>query len=93
MHEGLDEMFIVRWLGVGDRLARTMTSTNAIESMISIARDTTRHVKRWRNGKMVRRWVAAGMLNAERSFRRVTKPFKSIAVGGGWRLGCRHARN
>ena len=56
---------------MGDRLARTLTCTNAIESMISIARDTTRNVKRWRDGKMVRRWVAAGMLNAERSFRRV----------------------
>lgn len=64
-------MFAVRRLGVGDRLARTLTCTNAIESMISIARDTCRHVKPWRDGKMVRRWVAAGMLNAERSFRRI----------------------
>jgi len=71
LREGLDEMFTVRRLGVGDRLARTLTCTNAIESMISICRDTTRNVKRWRDGKMVRRWVAAGMLNAERSFRRI----------------------
>ncbi len=71
LREGLDEMFTVRRLGVSDRLARTLTCTNAIESMISVARDTTRNVKRWRDGKMVRRWVAAGMLNAERSFRRV----------------------
>ena len=71
LREGLDEMFTVRQLGVGDRLARTLTCTNAIESMISICRDTSRHVKRWRDGKMVRRWVAAGMLNAERSFRRI----------------------
>ena len=71
LREGLDEMFTVRRLGVGDRLARTLTCTNAIESMISICRDTSRHVKRWRDGKMVRRWVAAGMLNAERSFRRI----------------------
>ena len=39
--------------------------------MISVARDTTRRVKRWRDGTMVKRWVAAGLLNAERSFRRV----------------------
>jgi putative transposase len=71
LREGLDEMFTVRRLGVSDRLARTLTCTNAIESMISICRDTSRHVKRWRDGKMVRRWVAAGMLNAERSFRRI----------------------
>jgi hypothetical protein len=40
--------------------------------MIWIARDTTRNVKRWRDGKMIKRWCAAGMLNAERSFRRRT---------------------
>ena len=71
LREGLDEMFTVRRLKVGDRLTRTLTCTNAIESMISICRDTTSHVKRWREGNMVRRWVAAGMLNAERSFRRI----------------------
>jgi putative transposase len=71
LREGLEEMFAVRRLGVGDRLARTLTSTNPIESMISVGRTTTRNVKCWRNGTMVKRWAAAGMLNAERSFRRV----------------------
>jgi hypothetical protein len=32
---------------------------------------TARNVKRWRDGQMVRRWVAAGMVNSERSFRRI----------------------
>ncbi len=64
-------MFTVRRLGVGDRLARTLTSTNPIESMISVGRSTTHNVKRWRDGTMVKRWAAAGMLNAERGFRRV----------------------
>jgi putative transposase len=71
LREGLDEMFTVRRLGVSDRLARTLTCTNAIESMISISRATARNVKRWRDGTMVKRWCAAGMLNAQRSFRRV----------------------
>jgi putative transposase len=39
--------------------------------MISIARTTMRNVKRWKDGQMVCRWTAAGMLNAARSFRRV----------------------
>lgn len=71
LREGLDDMFSVRRPGVSDRLARSLTNTNMIESMISVARDTTHHVKRWRNGTMVKRWAAAGMLNAERSFRRL----------------------
>jgi hypothetical protein len=39
--------------------------------VISIAHDTTRNVKRWRDGKTIKRWCAAGMLNTERSFRRL----------------------
>lgn len=79
LREGLEQMFTVRRLGVGERLARTLTSTNPIESMISVGRSTTRNVKRWRDGTMVKRWAAAGMLNAERSFRRV-KGCKDIPV-------------
>lgn len=71
VREGLEDMFTVRRLGVSDRLARSLTNTNAIESMISVGRTTTRNVKRWRDGTMVKRWAAAGMLNAERSFRRL----------------------
>lgn len=71
LREGLDDMFTVRRLGVGDRLACSLTNTNMIESMISVGRTTTRNVKRWRDGTMVKRWAAAGMLNAERSFRRL----------------------
>lgn len=71
LREGLDDMFTVRRLGLSDRLCRTLSNTNTIESMISVAKTTTGNVKRWRDGKMIKRWVAAGMLNAERGFRRV----------------------
>ena len=52
-------------------LARTMRSTKAIESMISICREHARNVKRWRNGKMALRWCAVGMAEAGKQFRRV----------------------
>jgi putative transposase len=72
LREGLDQMFTVRRLGIDGTLARTLDCTNMIESMISIARDTTRNVKRWRDeGDMRRRWCAAGLLEAETKFRRV----------------------
>ena len=64
-------MFTVRRLGVSGRLATTLTNTNCIESMISVARTAMGRVKRWKDGSMKKRWVAAGMLEAERSFRRV----------------------
>ena len=74
LREGLEDMFTVSRLGIDGRLAKTLTNTNPIESMISIARTTTARVKRWQNengNDMRRRWCAAGMLEAERSFRRV----------------------
>ena len=71
LREGLTDMFTVRRLGVTGPLARTLTNTNCIESMISIARRTTGRVTRWKDGSMKKRWIAAGMLEAERSFRRV----------------------
>jgi putative transposase len=71
LREGLDEMFTVARLGIDGRLAKTLTTSNPVESMISIARTTNRNVTRWRDGQMVLRWTAAGMLNAERSFRRI----------------------
>ena len=70
-------MFTVTRLGLDGRLAKTLTTSNPIESMISIAKATNRNVTRWRDGQMVLRWTAAGMLNAERSFRRI-KGYKQM---------------
>jgi len=77
LREGLEEMFTVSRLGIDGRLAKTLVTSNPIESMISIARTTNRNVTRWRDGHMVLRWTAAGMLNAERSFRRI-KGYKQM---------------
>jgi putative transposase len=77
LREGLEEMFTVTRLGITGTLARTLTTSNPIESMISIARTTNRNVTHWRDGQMVLRWTAAGMLNAQRSFRRV-RGFKQM---------------
>jgi putative transposase len=71
LREGLEEMFTVAHLGVAGRLRQSLTNTNCIESMISITRTTTGRVKHWRDGTMKKRWIAAAMLEAERSFRRL----------------------
>ena len=71
LREGLEETLTVLRLGLSPSLARTFRSTNAIESMISIARDHARNVKRWRDGQMALRWCAAGMIEARQQFRRV----------------------
>jgi transposase-like protein len=71
LREGLPETLTVLRLGVPPTLARTLRSTNAIESMISICRDHSENVKRWRDGTMALRWCAAGMDEATNQFRRV----------------------
>ena len=58
-------------LGIKGKLRRTLESTNACESMIDTVRTTQRNVKHWSSGEMGLRWTAAGMLEAERQFRRV----------------------
>jgi putative transposase len=72
LREGLAETLTVTRPGVPPTLARTLRSTNSIESMIAICHDHAANVKRWQHGQMVLRWVAAGMGEARRrQFRRV----------------------
>jgi hypothetical protein len=71
LREGLQETLTVLRLDVPPTLARTLRSTNAIESMISICREHAKNVKRWRDGQMALRWCAAGMVEAGKQFRRV----------------------
>jgi putative transposase len=71
LREGMTETLTILRLGVPPTLARTLRSTNPIESMIEICRDHSKNVKRWRDGTMALRWCAAGMLEAGHQFRRV----------------------
>jgi hypothetical protein len=71
LREGLAETLTIGRLGVPPTLARTLRSTNSVESMIEICRDHAANVKRWQDGQMVLRWIAAGMGEARRQFRRV----------------------
>ena len=72
LREGLEETLTVMRLGLPANLERVLSSTNLIENLFSRVREIGRRVKRWQNGPMVLRWTAAGVLEAERGFRRVT---------------------
>ncbi|MDP9284016.1 MAG: IS256 family transposase [Actinomycetota bacterium] len=71
LREGMEETLTLTRLGVSGSLKRTLESTNPCESMLEIVRRTQRNVKRWSSGEMALRWTAAGMLEAERQFRRI----------------------
>ena len=77
VREGLEETLTVQGLGLSERLQRSLTTTNAAESLISRTRQVKRNVKRWRGGQMVLRWAAAGVLEAVKGFRRV-KGYKEM---------------
>lgn len=71
LREGLDETLTLQRLGATGALYRTLRSTNAIENLNGLVGHFTRNVRRWRDGQMVERWVAAGILEAQTRFRRL----------------------
>jgi transposase-like protein len=77
--EGLDEILTVTRLGLPSELRRSLACTNAIENALGTVRSVSRNVKRWRNPEMALRWTAAGMLEAQKTFRRL-KAYRQLAL-------------
>jgi transposase-like protein len=71
LEEGLEETLTLHRLGINERLRKSLSSTNLIESCFARTEAWTRRVKRWRNARMVMRWGAAALLVAEAGFRRI----------------------
>ena len=71
LREGVDETLTVMALHLPEGLERVLSSTNLIENLFSRVREVARRVKRWQGGTMVLRWTAAGVLEAERHFRKI----------------------
>ena len=71
LREGLDETLTVLTLGLPVRLRRFFATTNCIENLIGTVRHITRNVKRWRDGRMIRRWVGLALGRAATRFRRI----------------------
>jgi transposase-like protein len=79
LEEGMEETLTLHRLGVSPLLRRTLRSTNVIESCLSTVRHVTRNVKRWQGGDHIARWAAAGLLEAEKKFRKV-KGYRELEV-------------
>src|SRR5437016_10542301 len=69
LREGLAETLTLQGLHVTGALYRTLRSTNAIENLNGLVGRFVRNVRRWRDGRMLVRWIAAGLHEARRSFR------------------------
>ncbi len=82
VREGMAETLTINRLGVPAKLQVSLFSTNVVESAFSVGRTVMGNVKRWRprsKTRMIERWCAAGLLIAERQFRRV-KGYREIPV-------------
>ncbi len=75
--EGLDEILTVTRLGLPAELRRSLACTNIIENMMGTVRNVSRNVKHWGSASMALRWIAAGMLEAKKGFRRL-KAYKQL---------------
>jgi putative transposase len=71
LREGLEETLTVLSFGLIDSLERTLVTTNPIENLNSVLRRIHHNVKRWQDGTMVLRWVAIGLQEATKGFRRL----------------------
>lgn len=71
LEEGLEETLTVMRMELPRALERTLSSTNAIENLMSVIRHFLRRVRRWRDGSMIERWTALGALEAEKRFNRI----------------------
>lgn len=89
LREGLEETITINRLGIGATLAKTLATTNPMESSIDIVRAHARNVKNWNADRSSRRdghradmrlrWAAAGLLAAEGQYRRV-KGFRQLTI-------------
>jgi len=75
--EAIEEILTLHRLKVPALLRKTLHSTNPIESMFSMVRDVEGNIKRYRNSKMMQRWLASVLLHCEKCFNRV-KGYASI---------------
>jgi len=71
LREGAEECFTINRLGVPPSLWRCLATTNIIESPNAGVRLRTARITRWQGADMVQRWVAAALLDAEKSFRKI----------------------
>lgn len=69
--EAFPELLTLHRLNVPALLRKALHSTNAIESLFSRVRACEKNIKRYRNSKMARRWLASVLLYAEKSFHKV----------------------
>lgn len=64
-------MFTITELGITGELARSLATTNVIESPNSVVRRVSQRVTNYQDAQVALRWTAAGFLEAGKSFKKL----------------------
>lgn len=71
LDEGFEETLTIQRLGLYKHLGRSFTTTNMIESIMSMIGRKTGKINYWRNSSQKQRWVATALLWAEQRLNKV----------------------
>ena len=69
--EGLEETLTIHHLGLSPELARSLSTTNCIEGVMSLLGSYTDKVDRWQNSYQILRWTGMGLLDIEPRLQRI----------------------
>ncbi len=69
--EGLDETLMIHDLGLSAELAKSLSTTNCIEALMSQLGAYTDKVDRWHNSNQILRWTAASLIDIEPRLHRI----------------------
>jgi len=71
LEEGLEETLTILRLGMHKEMLRSFTTTNMIESILTLIEQMTGKVDYWKNSNQKQRWVASSLLHIEQRLNRV----------------------
>ncbi len=63
--EGLEETLTIHHLGLSPEIAKSLSTTNCMESVMSQMGQYTDKVDRWRNSNQILRWTATSLMDVE----------------------------
>jgi len=69
--EGLEETLAIHHLGLSPEIAKSLSTTNCIESVMSQMAQYTDKVDRWHNSGQILRWTATALLDIEPRLNRI----------------------
>jgi hypothetical protein len=79
--EGLEHTLTLHRLGMFEALARSLKTTNCLESIMAQVGQRTDEVDHWRTGDQKQRWVATALLDIEPRLRRI-KGYRHLPLLG-----------